>query len=71
MPGGKRSARRSLTAEAEARDRRSLFTCGAAHHPRSFTYWKLPGLPSMPARGGAIHGANAPGSVTGRIRLAT
>jgi hypothetical protein len=28
----------------------------------SFTYSKSPGLLSMPTRGGAIHGANFPGS---------
>jgi hypothetical protein len=35
----------------------------------SCTYSKSPGLLSMPALGGAIQGANTPGSVTGRIRL--
>src|SRR5437763_890489 len=40
-------------------------------YPWNFTYSKSPGLLSMPAGGGAIHEAKAPGSVTGRIRLAT
>src|SRR5712671_652020 len=43
--------------------------CVAARYSASFTYSKLPGWPSMPACGGAIHDAKLPGSVTGRIRL--
>src|SRR5882672_6664377 len=48
-----------------------LFLFSPPHCSWNFTYSKSPGLLSMPAGGGAIHEAKAPGSVTGRIRLAT
>jgi NAD(P)-dependent dehydrogenase (short-subunit alcohol dehydrogenase family) len=52
--------------KALAKPLRAAATCGASR-VSIFTYSKSPGLLSMPTLGGAIQGANLPGSVTGFI----